>query len=463
MPYLCFVHCHRDIYNLYIIAYKIANLSLFQSPQSPESWNDVRDATVSLSTKISCQLDQKDGKVTGSEDCLYLNVYTPNITPLEPLPVMFYIHGGGFIYGSGLKEEFGPEYLIENNVVVVSINYRLGVLGFLNLDIAEASGNMGLKDQVKALEWVQRNIHNFGGDKNNVTIFGTSAGSSSVEYLILSPKAKGLFHKAIHHSGASINDWALNYGQSEQITVNLLNKLEYKGNPNDKRGIYEFLLKIPAQQLVAAGFYVTETFTSTVIFFGFVPTIEKDFSDAFLTTLPYKLLRDGNFTKVPMIKGFCEKEGLLMNMMKPFAVKQLLVQKNFTDFFSFKLESGDVQKYNEKYKKAYANAVYSEAEGGFAVDYFGDLHFTAGIWISAKLSAKHNVPTYVFEFTYDGNINYVKRIFGLMVKGATHGDDVSYIFSKNDVVAAPNETDVLVRSRITKMWSNFAKTGFVYS
>lgn len=112
-------------------------------------------------------------------------------------PVMFWIHGGGYTTGSGNSDMYGPHYLISQDVIVVTINYRLGVLGFLTLDDPKLGvpGNAGLKDQVMALKWVQKNIRNFGGDPNNVTIFGESAGASSVHFLLLSPMAKGLCHR----------------------------------------------------------------------------------------------------------------------------------------------------------------------------------------------------------------------------------------------------------------------------
>lgn len=121
---------------------------------------------------------------------------------------MFWIHGGGFQFGSGNSFLYGPDYLIDEGVVLVTINYRLGALGFLSADVPEAPGNAGLKDQVLALKWVKDNIKEFGGNPDKVTIFGQSAGAASVHYLMLSPMAKGLFHGAIAQSGVALNPWA---------------------------------------------------------------------------------------------------------------------------------------------------------------------------------------------------------------------------------------------------------------
>lgn len=123
---------------------------------------------------------------------------------------MLWIYGGAFLYGSSATDLYGPEYLLTEDIVLVTFNYRVGPLGFLNFenDNLHVPGNAGLKDIVMALKWVQANINKFCGDPNNVTIFGESAGGAAVHYLILSPLAKGLFHKAIAQSGSSLNSWA---------------------------------------------------------------------------------------------------------------------------------------------------------------------------------------------------------------------------------------------------------------
>jgi carboxylesterase type B len=137
------------------------------------------------------------GTLVGSEDCLFLNVYTQQL-PLDTIntlkPVMVWIHGGGFSTGSSKSDLYGPEFLLTEDIVLVTINYRLGIFGFLSFEDAslEVPGNAGLKDMVMALKWVQKNISKFSGDPNNVTVFGESAGGMSVHYLVLSPLAAGI-------------------------------------------------------------------------------------------------------------------------------------------------------------------------------------------------------------------------------------------------------------------------------
>src|SRR5690606_235599 len=137
-----------------------------------------------------------------SEDCLYLNVWTPASSPRERLPVMVWIHGGGFTAGAGSEPWYGGANLAKRGVVVVTINYRVDVFGFLahqQLRSAgcEGSGNFGLMDQIAALKWVRKNIGRFGGDPNAVTLFGESAGSVAISALMVSPAAKGLYARVI--------------------------------------------------------------------------------------------------------------------------------------------------------------------------------------------------------------------------------------------------------------------------
>ncbi|XP_070545649.1 pyrethroid hydrolase Ces2e-like [Ptychodera flava] len=157
----------------------------FAPPESPTLWSDVRDA---FSFKSSCPTP---GSLNGDEDCLYLNIYTPfaNNDKDTVLPVMLWIHGGCFVYGT--SEEYDGSILAQNDVIIVVANYRLGALGFLSTDDQVAAGNWGLLDNIMALQWIQKNIGNFGGDPNRVTVFGQSSGGVSSSLLLFSPLAAG--------------------------------------------------------------------------------------------------------------------------------------------------------------------------------------------------------------------------------------------------------------------------------
>lgn len=169
----------------------------FQAPVPVDSWNETLDAT--SYGPMCVQVPRIDNGIEMSEDCLHINVFTPDLE--GSLPVIVYIFGGGFIYGTGI-DQGRPHQLMDRNVVVAHFNYRLGALGFLELGTKEIPGNAAMKDQILALQWIQRNIQRFGGNPNSVSIVGLSAGGVSVTGHMISPMARGLFHRVISMSGA---------------------------------------------------------------------------------------------------------------------------------------------------------------------------------------------------------------------------------------------------------------------
>uniref|UniRef100_A0A8B9SD34 Carboxylic ester hydrolase n=1 Tax=Apteryx owenii TaxID=8824 RepID=A0A8B9SD34_APTOW len=182
----------------------------FSPPEPPEAWNDLRDATsypplcpqdLTILKNVEKKWKEKHPPFQTSEDCLYLNVYSPaGSDKKDKLPVMVWIHGGNFIFGGASRYD-GSALAAYENIVVVIIQYRLGLLGFFSTGDEHARGNWAFLDQVAALRWIQENIQYFGGDPGSVTLFGVSAGSCCVSAHVLSPLSKGLFHKAISESG----------------------------------------------------------------------------------------------------------------------------------------------------------------------------------------------------------------------------------------------------------------------
>lgn len=184
---------------------KYLNYRRLQPPIPVKPWNGTFDAT-----RDSPKCPQPvESAAEISEDCLRLNIYSKNISRSALTPVIVFIHPGGFYEGSGRSDEYGPQYFMRRNIVLVTLNYRLGALGFLSTGTSEAPGNNGLKDQVVALRWVKDHIQTFGGDPNSITIMGYSAGGISVTLHMVSPMSKGLFHKAIVMSGAATGQWEI--------------------------------------------------------------------------------------------------------------------------------------------------------------------------------------------------------------------------------------------------------------
>ncbi|MBU3969807.1 MAG: carboxylesterase family protein, partial [Alphaproteobacteria bacterium] len=182
----------------------------WRPPQRPAAWTGERDAgqVGAICIQPPSNGDPGVGPLPMSEDCLTLNVWTPEARGTEPLPVMVWIHGGGYNNGSGTAALYDGARLAKRGVVVVTINYRLGRLGFFDHPalaseraVGEPAANYGVMDQIAALEWVRDNAAAFGGDPGNVTIFGESAGGAAVTQLMVAPSARGLFHRAVVQSG----------------------------------------------------------------------------------------------------------------------------------------------------------------------------------------------------------------------------------------------------------------------
>ena len=253
-------YIHNTIYTYKGIPY--AQAKRFEAPQKPSAWQGVRssmtygpvapltDPTTSVQDESEFVYHHDWGYT--AENCLVLNVWTPGINDGKKRPVMFWIHGGGYTAGSSqeLPSYDGESLAKTGDVVVVSINHRLNVLGFLDLsaygDKYKHSANASMLDIVAALQWVKTNIENFGGDPNNVTIFGQSGGGGKVNTLMAMPSAKGLFQKAINESGAFKSDM-VDKTITQQVAAEVLNALNLQPNQVDS------LQTIPYTQLSAAG------------------------------------------------------------------------------------------------------------------------------------------------------------------------------------------------------------------
>lgn len=250
----------------------------------------------------------------GSEDCLFLNVYTLDINPEKLYPVIVFIHGGANIFGSGNSDLYGPDYFLGKNVIVVTFNYRLGALGFLSIGSEDVPGNAALKDQVLALKWVKKNIANFGGDPDQVTILGDTAGGQSTTLHMLSPMSKGLFKKAISMSGSPTCDYGLTYKPERKAQIlGLLSNCTTVENPTE--------LLTCLQEKSADSFYpLTPTVLAGEEIFDvlfklqhFTPVIERETGNNFLTEEYYTTLTNGNVNKdVDFMIGYSSKEAVVL-------------------------------------------------------------------------------------------------------------------------------------------------------
>jgi carboxylesterase type B len=253
---------------------------------------------------------QSDEKIVGSEDCLFVNVYKPVTTREDPLPVILHIHGGGFMFGDG--SYYGPGHLMKfGKFIYVSFNYRLGILGFLSTKSKAMSGNMGMKDQVQALKWVQDNIEAFGGDKHNVTLTGFSAGGAAVHLHYLSPLSKGLFHRGVSHSGDALTKFVLTENADGKFAA-LAEKMQCSSE--NLTQVVECLKSKPAREITALTPSFGETIGGTYIHptasFGLV--VEEDHDGAFLAKTPAEYLKAGHVQKLPWLVSAVQEEGVFM-------------------------------------------------------------------------------------------------------------------------------------------------------
>ncbi|XP_026318747.1 cholinesterase 1-like [Hyposmocoma kahamanoa] len=409
-------------------------------------------------------------KPEGSEDCLYLNVYTPDIKPSSSLPIMVFIHGGGFMCGSGNDNIYGPEFLVKENVVLVTINYRVDILGFLCLDTEEIPGNAGMKDQVAALRWIKKNISNFGGDPDNITIFGESAGAASVVFHLISPMSKGLFKRAIAQSGSATCFWAQSFEPRERA-IAFARKLGFHSQDIDE--LTMFFKSQPKENLVQLKAHITlseKAKESNEPQLNIVD--EKEFGDneRFFYGDVNDALRNGIHEGVQVIAGYCEHEGLMG--LYGVDIQKMLEQANYyNDFLVPKeivincplrevLEVGRMMKnfYFGKNKVSMENLEQ-------LVKFIGMNMFNYQIVQFSKMICKKNKALF-YKFTCTSELNLMGHIFGFeKILGAKpvvcHGDDLPYIFNMKmlPIKVDQNSKTYKLINNVVKLWTNFAKFG----
>ncbi|XP_015374788.1 PREDICTED: esterase FE4-like isoform X2 [Diuraphis noxia] len=374
----------------------------FKAPVKHPGWSGVLEA-VSEGDKCM-QYAYSTDNIIGSEDCLYLNVLVPQNEQNGQLAVMIFIHGGAFNFGCGSVNEHSPDYLLDENVIVVMLNYRLNVLGFLNLDIDECPGNMGLKDQLFAIKWIKANIAAFGGDADNITIFGESAGSASVHCLMLSSQSTGLFQKAIMQSGCAFNPWALN--ENHRISaIKLAKNLGCLSNDPEK--IAKYLRNVSAIDLVKGSKFKDET---DFLSYKFIPSIESDtVSNRFLPAHPEQLVN--NITPVPVIIGLNNMEGIIA--LNEYRLSQFSDDRT-TDEISKLLKNRYSTEIITKIKEFYFNKSNIESETT-KLEHICHLHsdilFVKDFYRGFNNFLNQDVtPIYKYEFKFDGELNAIKNM-----------------------------------------------------
>lgn len=375
-----------------------------------------------------------------SEDCLHLNVWTSSLDPSAKLPVMLWIHGGNLERGSACLPFYNGSQLAKEGVVMLSINYRVGILGFLAHPELSAesdqgiSGNYALLDQIAALEWVQENIHHFGGDREQVCIFGQSAGSWSVNTLMASPLAKGLFHRAIGQSGASF------YGERHlREKVHPKIPAEEMGEKFMKEmGVrnMEELRDTSAEELVAAAFATDTVFRSDFVVDGYaLPMTVKEIFEA------------ATHNQVPLMLGLTAREWSgfvnLRTLPRKLSSYKEMIEKRYPDQW-------------ERFSQIYPAKTDSDILHSH-LDHWGDWVFGVQIRRWARAAAKTDQPVYQYYFSREPNTRQKAFL------GAFHAVEIPYAFGILDQV--PNSDmyekwDYELSGRMSRLWLDFAKADF---
>ncbi|NVK56231.1 MAG: carboxylesterase family protein [Alteromonadaceae bacterium] len=375
---------------------------------------------------------EQDFATSESEDCLYLNIYRPN-TQADQLPVMVWIHGGGLTSGSGSRAVSWGGNLANQDVLVVSFNYRLGRLGFFaHPQLSEQNPddgllyNYGIMDQLALLKWVQQHIAQFGGDPNRVTIFGESAGAASVMALMATPLADGLFNRAISQSGYGLRMMQTLASQSkdpadgvEQIGVDIARQL------NHTQATLAELRATPPEAIIGATDYTQ--------------FIQLAVDGTMFTDTLAQIYAQGRQIKVPMIVGTTDAESV-------FGTSQLEVLRGY-------MSDDTLTKMTPYYDDEATRNLFMLSDFSF--------HSQARALVNTL--AKQQVPVYSYRFSMPGKYSTRRMLNGEVNYGALHAGDVPYTFGnflgeQADPVA-PDAMQKQVASQMINYWTNFAKNG----
>ncbi|XP_005098498.2 acetylcholinesterase-like [Aplysia californica] len=440
----------------------------FKAPVTPDTWSGVRDAVTfgnQCSQRAAPTVTLHNGDIPPrSEDCLYLNVYSPtqgNATGL--MPVMVWIHGGGYTLGSG--SQYDAASLATKGVVMVTINYRLGLFGFLSTEDDTMPGNYGMLDQIAALKWVKDNIASFGGDPNQVTISGQSAGSGSVSLLTLSPLAKGLFHRAIMESGASLSPWAFQF-PANRVTARMIARLISVAAGCDdlenSTSLLSCLQQVDAGTLLNISISVTKAVDAGIIM---TPRVETTFG--FLPESPVTLLSRGQIHHVDTLRGFNSDEiGVavtVFNQHPPKPVTMEVAKQEVIAPLLKQFSNLDLQKVLKLMLSTFVTDTLNhdllQRESLDAVDSFTFVAPTL-VELNDVVRTAPEKRHYMYEFNHRPSFSKVPQWMS-----AQHGQELSFVFDvqakewADSSFGPPDATDILVSTQMMELWTNFVKTG----
>ncbi|CAG9828999.1 unnamed protein product [Diabrotica balteata] len=420
----------------------------FQLPKEPEPWDGILDTT--KNTKICYQYISRFDFLKIDEDCLYINVYSPQKPGSDDLlPVLLWVHGGGLVNESSTIEYYGPKYIMDHGVVVVTFNYRLGPFGFLGTDDGVIPQNLGLKDQRLAIEWVNQNIQLFGGNPEHVVLVGESAGSLSVGLHLMGDweKGKELFHGVIMQSGTPISGICTTQHPTEQ-TFRLGKIVDPSFDSTSSEELLEVLQNASAQDILWAN----------------IPggaALEKSGPFSYPA---YQAFIDKNYKKVPVIIGFNSEEWLYLalgnneeTLKAVDADPRLLVSALLTMTPENRTITGNLLK--DLYTN---NGQFVDNLGGY-IRSVSDSLFTTSTCKQVEL-ASEELPYFFYQFSYKGELGQETRLLPVTPPGVggtvAHAEDLHYMWEElgtNSDLSKYSSEDQLMLHRYVKLWTNFVK------
>lgn len=415
----------------------------FCEPQAMEPWGGIKDTT--KFGPIAPQNHQGDMplELVEDEDCLHLNIWAPS-TDKKARPVMFWIHGGGFLTSASSRPRFnGASLAAHGNVIVVNFNYRLGSLGFL--DLPGIPPNIGIQDQIAALNWVRDNIKAFGGDPNNITIFGESAGAMSVAILLAIPATKNSFHRAIMESGAT-NPRDLRRDISRKGAEKFLSKLHIE------KGDINALREVPWKKLMR----VQKKIAGTIID-GKTNPFRPFIDGKIIPEQPLEIIRKGNNSKVPLIIGFNEDELSILSFYLDKVdegVKKAMIEIVQTMIHKNGINDKALEKLNKAYEQE-MDAAYRNTPYKYLYTILSDSMFRLPIIRQLEAHTEHQSDIYTYIFSYH------TPKYG----GAFHTLEIPFVFGtleKADIPDGAIDTDAetqLLAKKMMDSWVTFARTG----
>lgn len=447
-------YVEQDVYIYKGIPY--AKAERFMPPAAADKWDGIRSSRAYGPT---CPQGKREGWYSdemgfafgwddgfADEDCLRINIWTPGINDSARRPVMVWLHGGGYSAGSGqeLPSYDGANLARKGDVVVVTLNHRLNVLGFLDLSAYgekyKNSGNAGLLDIVAALKWVKQNIAAFGGDASNVTIFGQSGGGGKVSTLLATPSAKGLYHKAIIQSGAMLRTMESKW--SRRIGAAIVEELGLKASETDK------LQQVPYEQLLAAGNKAVakvkveaEKNGASPFIFGWAPTVDGDV----LPEQPFVPQAPEQSQNIPVLLGTTLHEftaSTYVSALRTITHEQAVEQLK--------------QKYGNRTDEFLA--AFEKAYPGYAPKDLIDTDFIfrpGAVALGNIKAAQGGAPVYMYLFSWESPV-----MDGIL--RSTHCMEIPFVFNnvkRHIAMTGGGNEAALLGEKMSSAWINFARTG----